>query len=311
MPFPQLPPPAPAGALLVCACYEDGTPLWGRLIEELDGRREGDVLDLGATGVRLRLAEDAGWTHVQGGNLPALLPAGETAPVAVVADISVVYGGAGPLLVDLAVVPGRCVRVPSDRAAEVLAAVLGGKLGFEDLVADADLYGMYQGDGGRPADPVPAPPSRRSFPALPAEELSLLVRTSFEDDEGWRALLDELGGVDEDGRLNAEIDFDDVDVDEFPLQALVVDDPAFEGLLPGEVPALVPPGETTLVALAGARTFSAPGRPLAAVDLHDVPGNAAVLPGRMVGSMVCNLDLANMDFTDFVTPEGVDPWWGE
>ncbi|MBV9026921.1 MAG: hypothetical protein JO362_24715 [Streptomycetaceae bacterium] len=311
MSLPELPQPAPGEVLLVCTCYEDGKALWGGLLDEIGGRREGDVLVLGGSGVRLHLAEDRGWDHLRGGNVPALVPdGGPMPPVVVLADIPVVYGGDGPLLVDLAAIPGRGVRVPSARLGEILAALLGGALAFDDLVHTMDKCGMYQGVGGRPAFPMPTVPPRRSFPALPSTAAALLVRTSFDDEEGWRALLDELGGADEDGWVGTDPDLDEIDMAHYPLGALVVDDRAYEGLLPGQVPALVLPEEhTTLVALADARTFAEPGRPLTVVDLYDTPGQIAVLPCRMVGSMACNLEISNMDFHEFVTVEGVEPWW--
>ncbi|MFG2947188.1 DUF6924 domain-containing protein [Streptomyces adustus] len=311
MSFPGLPRPAPGEVLLVCTCYEGGKALWGDLFDEIGGRREGAAFVLADGRVRLRPVEDCGWDHLHGGNVPALLSGGgPVPPVVVLADISVVYGGGGPLLVDVAAIPGRAVRVASDRLGEILDALLGGALAFDDLVRAMDWYGEYQGDGGRPAFPAPTPRAHRSFPALPATDVALLVRTDFGDERGWRALLDELGGVDEDGFLGADPDFDEIDEDAFPLQALTVDDRAFEGLSPGQVPALVPPGEhTTLVALADARTFAGPGRPLTVVDLCDIPGHVAVLPSREVGSMACNLEIGNMDFHDFVAVEGVRPWW--
>ncbi|MFI2206584.1 DUF6924 domain-containing protein [Streptomyces sp. NPDC020192] len=311
MSIPELPQPVSGAVLLVCTCYEDGKALWGGLLNELEGHRESDVLDLGDSGVRLHLVEDRGWDYLHGGNVPALVAgSGLVPPVVVLADIPVVYGGDGPLLVDLAAIPGRGVRVPSARLGEILSALLGGALAFDDLVSDMDRYGMYQGAGGRPAFPAPTVPPRRSFPALPSTGAALLVRTSFDDGDGWCALLDELGGADEDGWVGADLDPDEIDVEHYPLTALVVDDRAFEGLLPGQVPALVPPGEhTTLVALAVARTFAEPGRPLTVVDLYDTPGQSAVLPCRMVGSMACNLEIANMDFHEFVTEEGMEPWW--
>ncbi|GAA0318805.1 hypothetical protein NE235_07040 [Actinoallomurus spadix] len=311
MSLPELPRPEPGDVLLVCTSYEDGTPLWGGLFSEVGGRREGDVLVLGDGGVRLRLVEGGEWDDLRGGNVPALVPGdGPVTPVVVLADDSVVYGGDGPLLVDSAVAPGRGVRVSSDRLGEILAALLGGALAFDDLVRDMDVYGMYQGDGGRPAFPAPAAPPHRDHPALPATDAALLVRTCFDDEEGWRALLDELGGADEDGWVGADLDPDEIDVEHYPLTARVVDDRAFEGLTAGQVPALVPPGEDTiLVVLADARTFAEPDRPLTVVDLDDTPGQAAVLPCRMVGSMACNLEIGNMDFHEFVAEDGRDPWW--
>lgn len=306
---PQLPYPEPAEVLLVATCYENGAARWGDLLDRL-----GDVLSDGA--VRLRPVQDPGWDGLAGGHLPALVPDGAPVPpVVVVADIPVVYGGDGPLLVDLTAVPGRGVRVPPERLREVLAALLAGRLEFDELVRDMDVYGMYQGDGGRPAHPEPPVPPRRSFPALPAAPGALLVRTAFDDEDGWRALLDGWGGVDGDGWVGADLDPDDLDEDRYPLTALVVDDRAFEGLLPGEVPALVPPPETTtgvwttLVVLADARTFAGPGRPLTVVDLHDTPGQPAVLPHHLVGSMAANLEIGNMDFSEFVPHEGAEPWW--
>ncbi len=316
MSFPTLPRTETGEVLLICTCYEDGTALWGGLLDKIAGRREGDVLVVGDSGVRLRPIVDSGWDYLHGGNVPALVTGdGPVPPVAVLADIPVVYGGDGPLLVDLAATPGRGVRVPPARLGETLADLLCGTLTFDHLVRDMDVYGMYEGDGGRPAFPASTVPPHRSFPALPATAGVLLVRTVFDDEEGWHALLDELGGVGEDGWVGADPDLDEFDVDNEPLTALVVDDRAFEGLLPGEVPALAPPPEkdtdehTTLVVLADAKTFAEPGRPLTAVDLNHTPGQPTVLPRRMVGSLASNLEIGNMDFFEFVAVEGIDPWW--
>ncbi|MET9078621.1 hypothetical protein ABZX95_42345 [Streptomyces sp. NPDC004232] len=311
MSFPKLPQPASSEVLLVCTCYEDGRALWGGLLDEIGARRDDDGLVLGDNGVRLRTVEDRAWDYLHGGNVPALVPDSSSGPaVVVLVDIPVVYGGDGPLLVDLAAIPGRGVRVPSARLGEILAALLDGSLTFDDLVRDMDRCGMYQGDGGQPAFPTPTPIRRSFFPALPSTAATLLVRTCFDDESGWRALLDDLGGMDAEGWVGADLDPDEIDVEHYPLTALVVGNPAFEGLQPGQVPALVPPDEhTTLVALADARTFADPGRPLTVVDLYDTPGQSAVLPCREVGSMACNLDIANMDFYEFIAEEGMQPWW--
>ncbi|WP_040793630.1 DUF6924 domain-containing protein [Nocardia paucivorans] len=311
MSFPGLPRPAAGEVLLVGTCYEDGAALWGGLLDELAGRRDGDAFVLEDGAVRLRPVENLEWNYLHGGNFPALVPDdGPIPPVVVLADIPVVYGGSGPLLVDLAVVPGRGVRVPSTRLGEILAELLGGALTFDRLVREMDACGVYQGDAGQPAYPTP-PATPRVFPALPADGAVLLIRTVFDDDQGWYALLDELGGVDENGWVGADLDLDDIDVDEFPLTASVVDDPAYAGLLPGQVPALVSPREERLVVLADARTFTEPDRPLTVVDLHDTPGQSTVLPCRMVGSMACNLELGNMDFHEFVAVTDTRPWWEE
>jgi hypothetical protein len=313
MSIPELPQAAPGEVLVVCTCYEDGKALWGGLLNEIGSRQEDDRLVVAGSEVRLRTVENSGWHYLHGGNIPALVPdSSPVPPVVVLADIPVVYGGDGPLLVDLAATPGRGVRVPSVLLGEILTALLGGTLVFDDLVHDMDRCGTYLGDGGRPAFPTPTPaPPHRAFSLLPSTAAALLVRTCFDDEAGWHALLDELGGTDGHGWVGTD-DLEEIDEDEYPLTALVVDNPVFEGLQPGQVPALVPPEEhTTLVALADARTFADPAQPLTVVDLYDAPGQQAVLPRRMVGSMACNLDIANMDFHDFVTEEGTKPWWGD
>ncbi|MEU6587702.1 hypothetical protein ABZ923_00430 [Streptomyces sp. NPDC046881] len=311
MSFPKLTPPAPGEVLLVCTCYEEDRALWGGLPDQIGARRQGEVLVLEGSAVRLRPVAARGWDHLRGGNVPALAPgSGPGTPVVVLVDLSVVYGGEGPLLVDLAAIPGRGVRVTPARLGEILGALLDGALAFDDLVRDMDKYGVYQGDGGRPAFPTPAVLPRRSFPALPACAGALLVRTHFDDERGWRALLEELGGTDEDGWVGTGPDPDDIDPENCQLMALVVDDRAFEGLGPGHVPALVPPAEhTPLVVLADAMTCTEPGRPLTVVDLYDTPGQSTVLPCREVGSMACNLEIGNMDFHEFVAVEAVESWW--
>ncbi|WP_030175074.1 DUF6924 domain-containing protein [Spirillospora albida] len=309
MSIPALPTPTPGEVLLVCTRHEADTALWGGLLKELGACRDGDVLVLDGGGTRLRLVEGAGWNYLHGGDVPALFPSGDQV-VVVLADSPVVYGGAAPLLVDLAEIPGRGVRVQPARLGEIITALTSGALAFEHLVQDMDVSGVYQGDDGRPAFPAATPLTHRTFPALPSTPAALLVRTSFDDEEGWHALLAELGGTNEDGWLGADLDPSQIDVEHYPLTALVVDDRAFEGLLPGQVPALVPREEhTTLVALADASSFTEPGRPLTVVDLYDTPGRPAVLPCREVGSMACNLEIANMDFRDYVARKDVEPWW--
>ncbi|MEU9409864.1 hypothetical protein AB0E08_29820 [Streptomyces sp. NPDC048281] len=189
MSFPEFPQPAPGEVLLVCTCYADCSALWGGLLDEIGARREDDGLVLGHTRVRLRMVEDSGWDYLHAGNVPALAPGSSPVPpVVVLADIPVVYGGDGPLLVDLAAIPGRGVRILSARLGEILADLLGGTLAFDDLVQDMDRCGTYQGDGGRPAFPTPtSTPPRRSFPSLPSTAAALLVRTCFDDEAGWQA----------------------------------------------------------------------------------------------------------------------------
>jgi hypothetical protein len=247
--------------------------------------------------VRLRLLEDSRWENLRGGNFPVLVPADSPAPVIALADIDAVYGGSGVLLVDLREIPGRGARVGGESLGRVLAALLAGSLLFDDLVRGMDRFGIYEGECGEPESPTPTTVIRTSFPPLPASGATILVRTDFGDPEGWLALLAGLGGLDEENHTQA----DDEDPDGRPnLYALVVEDRAFESLQPGQVPALVPPGEeTTMVALADAATMADPARPLHVVDLYGTPGQAIRIPAAEAGSMAVNLEISNLDFGDF------------
>jgi hypothetical protein len=310
MPLPGIPQLSPGEIPWVCVCYRDGKAIWGEQLNTVEDFRDGDVVDLEVDGVRLRTVENLAWERLVGGNVPALFPAGGAMPpVAVMADVPAVYGKDGPLLVDLKDVPGRGVRVLGDWLGSIVAALVAGALDFDDLVRGMDRYGMYQGDGGQPAFPTPTAAVSRPLPALPAGEEALLVRTSFDDEDGWRALLDEFGGANAQGRIGVDLEWETDDMDDFPLYALAVDDRRFEGLCPGQVPALAPPadssadeyvGSASLVLLADARTFSEPGGPLTVVDLFETPGRSTVVARPHVAGMVCNLSIANMDFSDFV-----------
>lgn len=66
----------------------------GSCLEEIGGRRDGDVLVLEDGGVRLRMVEDPEGDGLRGGNTPGLLPDGRPVPpVLVPADVSVAAAG--------------------------------------------------------------------------------------------------------------------------------------------------------------------------------------------------------------------------
>ena len=302
---PLLPVTPPGEVLFVGKAFDDGLQRWDQMVRAIGGQREADTLVLEDGKIRLRIVQDHHWEHVLTGSLAALLPGGvPSSPVVVVADIAAVYGGADVLLMDVQHIPGRGARVAFEKLGEVLSQVLDGSLHFDDLVRGMDVDGCYGGDWGRHAFPVPTEVVRTGYPELPGNS-TMLVRTFFDDEPGWQALVEQLGGADEDGWIGTDIDFDEINVDNYPLTALVVDDPRYKDLQPGQVPALIPCCDTpTLVALADVRACTGPDRLLSVIDLHDTPGNLAVLPPQIVGSMDCNLEIANMDFRDFVAVDG-------
>ena len=299
-PIPMLPATAHDEVLLVCTCYREGAPQWDEVLRFLGSRGGGETILLDDGGVRLRPTQNPGWDFLHAGNFPALAPQGAaTPPVVVLVDIPAVYGKDAVMLVDLREIPGRGVRVPADGLGRVLAGLLDGRLRFDDLVRGMDRYGRYLGDGGAPATATPTTVTtvtRTSFPQLPAVESTVLVRTDFADEQGWRALVEALGTDDEDDAWP-----DAGSYDAPMLRAVVVDDRAFEQLQPGQVPALVPPDEhTTMVALADAATMADPAFPLLVVDLYDTPGQVTRIPLAEAGPMAVNLEISNMDFADFV-----------
>lgn len=305
MPLPKLPlfpHPAPGEVLLVNTCYEDsGAPMWDAVLQTVGGRRDADLLVLGDGGVRFRLTENPDWDYLHGGDFPALLPPGFDAPVIAVADISAVYGSDALMLIDLREVPGRGARVPTPELERVLTGLHDGTVTFDELIHGMDLTGTYLGDLGAPKNPTPTGVVRTSFPQLPEYPLTLLVRTDFENVEGWDSLLTALGGLDEDNDTRG--DFDNLGY-EVGLSAHVVDDPAFDSLQPGQVPALVPTvgrndQHTTMVALADAQALADPVHRLLVVDLYDTPGMSIRIPLSGAGSLAANLEVANMDFYEF------------
>jgi hypothetical protein len=300
--YPMLPLTQAGEVLLVATDYEDSQAQWDNVPDSLGGHWDGnDFLLLGESGIRLRGVKDPGWDYLQGGSFPALVPEGSQAPVVALADITVTCGAGPVLLIDLREVPGRGVRVPAASLVRVLGGLQEGTIRFGELVQEMDNTGTYLGGGGVPSNATPTAVVRSGFPQFPAveaDEVTLLVRTDFSDPVGWRALLDELGGVDEDNMT--DIDFDRIEAQEPSLTSLVVDDRAFESLQPGQVPALVAPGaQFTMVALADDMTMADPARSLLVVDLYDTPGHAIRVPLNVVGSMACNLEISNMYFYEY------------
>ena len=313
MPVPMLPLPAPGEVLLVNTCYEDGnSAMWDTVLKTLGGRREGDVVVIGDDGagagpeVALRLTASPAWDYLHAGDFPALRPPGFTAPIIVQADIPAVFGGDAPLLVDLREVPGRGVRVPVERLATVVTGLHDGTITFAELIRAMDRCGTYLGDAGAPTNPTPTDVTRTDYPRLPlCPSGTLLVRTDFTNEEGWTSLVSALVTLDDDGYLSP-----DADPAETSLIARVVNDPAFDALQPGQVPALIPTvtrndHHTTMVALADAQTLTTPAHRLLAVDLYDTPGQSLRIPLSGAAAMAVNLEIANMGFYEY---ENYEDW---
>ncbi|NIL82011.1 DUF6924 domain-containing protein [Rhodococcoides kroppenstedtii] len=133
--------------------------------------------------------------------------------------------------------------------------------------------------------------------ALPDTVESLLIRTDFSDDAGWRATVDaasqswDLGG----GVITG-------------AHFLVVDDAAFDGLTLVELAEVVDGPPPYYVFLADADTIADPEHSILAVDTSGASADFPtfrVHPSQMP-SVENNLSLANMDFESFSSAVGAD-----
>lgn len=133
--------------------------------------------------------------------------------------------------------------------------------------------------------------------ALPDTVESLLIRTDFSDDAGWRATVEaasqpwDLGG----GVITG-------------AHLLVVDDAALDGLTLVELAEVIDGPPPYYVFLADADTIANPEHSILAVDTTGDPVNFPtfrVHPSQMP-SVENNLSLANMDFDDFASAVGAD-----
>lgn len=133
--------------------------------------------------------------------------------------------------------------------------------------------------------------------ALPDTVESLLIRTDFSDDAGWRATVEaasqpwDLGG----GVITG-------------AHLLVVDDAAFDGLTFVELAEVIDGPPPYYVFLADSDTIADPEHSILAVDTSGDSANFPafrVHPSQMP-SVENNLSLANMDFEDFASAVGAD-----
>ncbi len=119
---------------------------------------------------------------------------------------------------------------------------------------------------------------------IPETANAAVLRTDFSDDAAWAAICREVRAPY--GMFMATVD--------------CVSDPAFEGVVPNQVPALIAPGSRhTFIFLVDGRTIADREHPVVVVDLDFEPGRSfRVIPSEMWG-IENNLSIANMDFEEF------------
>lgn len=174
------------------------------------------------------------------------------------------------------------------------AADLGGA--FLGAVLDPPA-GLFE----PPTGPVPVvPPARPVIPwsGAPDDAPLLLIRTDYEDDDAWAAVVAEAA------RSSLAGD---------PVATLTVSDPGWAAASVDEVLAALPPGDFwEAVFVADAQTMTAPGHPLLAVSTSIPAPSVDYEPEEgvtrefratadTVADMHVNFQVANMSFEEFST----------
>ncbi|MEO3781325.1 hypothetical protein ABGB16_31940 [Micromonospora sp. B11E3] len=142
-------------------------------------------------------------------------------------------------------------------------------------------------------------PARELPPLIQETDLGgVLVRTDFTDDAAWTSLVERVC------RPGHDV------IDDFGDYVDFVDDPAFAGATPEQVMAQVRhPGTNKgamtadVVLIADATTMREPGHRVLVIPLEDRIGFAFRVAPELVGGMVINLALGNMDIGDFRNDE--------
>jgi hypothetical protein len=126
-----------------------------------------------------------------------------------------------------------------------------------------------------------------TFPALPAEGASHLVRTDFASDTAWELVCELARDRYQDG---------------FSATVVPFSDTAFNGASWQAVKASAPADDSGVAVLfiADSVTLSSPEHPILVVDLWDSPGESTFrcIPSQL-WSVENNLNLGNMDWHDF------------
>jgi hypothetical protein len=124
----------------------------------------------------------------------------------------------------------------------------------------------------------------------PPEDLSLVLRTAFRDDDAWRAVCEVLRQP----------------VPGFAFGLYFVDDQAHAGLTPAGVAELADGQDLGVVFLADERTMASGDQTIVVVDLEDEPGRWFRTVTAEVAAIQNNLNIANMDFAEFADRVGTD-----
>jgi hypothetical protein len=134
-----------------------------------------------------------------------------------------------------------------------------------------------------------------SYPYIPKTDQAPVLRTDFSDEHAWKALCAEIRKPRRSiiGEFRAYVDF--------------IDDVAFDGLSPEQVPSLVPEGMfLSYLFIVDRLALTHAEHPILVMDLDTEPGRTfRVIPAEM-WAVENNLSLANMDFADFADAAGED-----
>jgi hypothetical protein len=131
-------------------------------------------------------------------------------------------------------------------------------------------------------------PEPQSPPMLSWSEMPQLMRTSFGDPVAWDSLLEDV--------RESSAEFSDEPYDFME----VLQDPAYQDLTKEQILALVPSDYPhSFLVVADKATLTSPDHPLLVIDLYDEPGRDFRSVPDGIYSISANLDLANMDYSEF------------
>jgi hypothetical protein len=127
--------------------------------------------------------------------------------------------------------------------------------------------------------------------ALPETENTPFVRIDYSDREAWERVRATIVRPNE---------------NEFVACVDVIDDPAYDGLSPGQLLDLLPRQHHSIVIVADKRTLAEPDIPLLVIDLEDDPGRELRVIAEEAWSIENNLSIGNMYFEEFAEAAGDD-----
>lgn len=125
------------------------------------------------------------------------------------------------------------------------------------------------------------------MPSFPNTDETPLLRLDFSDDATWKKVCE---------MITAPVPFNEHM--DFQANVSIVDDPAFAGVQPGDLAALVPEDTHSVLLVVDAETIANDEHPVLCIDLLDSPGQSFRFTPSVSWAVENNLSLGNADFEE-------------